>query len=248
MFDGRLEKALLLTGMMNAKFVDMIKEGKVDEAYIAEAFKNFREAQNFAPHTVEVEYVLGIMFSEDEKKVLTIWKNRPSWQLNKLNGVGGKLEDGETPIQAMNREFSEETGFVAKHYMPIDEKGEYTTDSLIEVGPDWKLIGTRGRPALFDKQPNSYRMHIFACHYDTHLCDIENEPKWSDERGQYYVEYHNDGRLDKSETIINLPLNLEILKRRGVPGFAWTVDIAMAALRENFLIDIVDPVNMDHLA
>ena len=43
-------------------------------------------------------------------RVLLIRKKRPWWQAGLLNGVGGKIEEGETPLQAMRREFQEETG------------------------------------------------------------------------------------------------------------------------------------------
>lgn len=55
-------------------------------------------------------YVLGFMFSPDLDKVVLIEKNRPYWQKGKLNGVGGHIEPGETPIEAMVREFKEEAG------------------------------------------------------------------------------------------------------------------------------------------
>lgn len=55
-------------------------------------------------------YVLGFMFNPERDKVVLIEKNRPEWQAGKLNGVGGKVEQGETPLQAMIREFYEETG------------------------------------------------------------------------------------------------------------------------------------------
>ena len=32
------------------------------------------------------------------------------WQAGLLNGIGGKIEDGEAPIEALVREFAEETG------------------------------------------------------------------------------------------------------------------------------------------
>jgi 8-oxo-dGTP diphosphatase len=35
---------------------------------------------------------------------------KPDWQAGKLNGVGGKIEPGETSKTAMAREFHEETG------------------------------------------------------------------------------------------------------------------------------------------
>lgn len=55
-------------------------------------------------------YVLGFAFSEDDRSVLLILKNRPAFQAGKWNGVGGKIEPSETAPQAMAREFREETG------------------------------------------------------------------------------------------------------------------------------------------
>jgi 8-oxo-dGTP diphosphatase len=62
------------------------------------------------------EYVAGFVFSDWDKSVFSgrsvvlIRKNKPEWQKDKLNGVGGKIELDETPPQAMAREFREETG------------------------------------------------------------------------------------------------------------------------------------------
>ena len=53
---------------------------------------------------------MGFMFSPDKKQVLLIEKLQPLWQTGLLNGVGGKIEKDETPIQAMVREFKEEVG------------------------------------------------------------------------------------------------------------------------------------------
>lgn len=55
-------------------------------------------------------YVVGLMFNPTEDAVLLIRKTHPAWQLGKLNGVGGRIEADEVPIQAMRREFLEETG------------------------------------------------------------------------------------------------------------------------------------------
>jgi len=56
------------------------------------------------------EYVCSFLFSPDRARVVLIRKNRPAWQAGKLNGVGGKIEPGESPRQAARREFREETG------------------------------------------------------------------------------------------------------------------------------------------
>lgn len=52
--------------------------------------------------------VCGFLFDADS--VLLIKKRRPSWQIGRLNGVGGRVEPGESIDDAMSREFREETG------------------------------------------------------------------------------------------------------------------------------------------
>ena len=68
------------------------------------------------------------MFSPDRSRVLLIRKRRPPWQAGKLNGVGGKIEPGETPPQAMGREFREEAGLDVATWQHV----------LTLTGPDWQ--------------------------------------------------------------------------------------------------------------
>ena len=57
-----------------------------------------------------MDYVAGFLFSPERDRVLLVEKRRPAWQAGRLNGVGGKVEQGEDPLAAMNREFAEEAG------------------------------------------------------------------------------------------------------------------------------------------
>lgn len=72
--------------------------------------------------------VVGFMFNEKETDVLLIEKKKPKWQLGKFNGIGGKVEavDGvfftgndNEPLNAMIREFEEETGIVQTEWRPV---------------------------------------------------------------------------------------------------------------------------------
>lgn len=54
-------------------------------------------------------YVVGFAFTQDLSEVILIKKNRPSWQVGLYNGIGGHIEPGEYCIEAMLREFKEET-------------------------------------------------------------------------------------------------------------------------------------------
>jgi 8-oxo-dGTP diphosphatase len=55
-------------------------------------------------------FVNGFMFSPNRQRVTLIEKRQPAWQAGRMNGIGGKVEPGETPLDAMVREFEEEAG------------------------------------------------------------------------------------------------------------------------------------------
>ncbi len=55
------------------------------------------------------KFVMGFLF-DGQGNVALIEKNRPDWQKGCLNGIGGQIEKGEKPLQAMVREFEEEAG------------------------------------------------------------------------------------------------------------------------------------------
>ncbi len=80
--------------------------------------------------------MVGFAFSRDLTAVLLIRKQRPASQAGKLNGVGGKLEVGEEPIDAMVREFREETGLATS---PDDWQLFAVLDS-----PKWEVTFFRG--------------------------------------------------------------------------------------------------------
>lgn len=67
------------------------------------------------------EYVLGFLFSNapEFSRVVLIRKKKPEWQAGKLNGVGGKVEKGETALDAMRREFLEECGVKKENWVPF---------------------------------------------------------------------------------------------------------------------------------
>lgn len=86
-------------------------------------------------------YVAGFAFSRYSTSVVAlVKKNRPAWQRGLYNAIGGKVGDivpGETSIQAMVREFQEETGL--------------TTEET-----DWKSVAT------LEDQANSFQVRFFA--------------------------------------------------------------------------------------
>lgn len=79
-------------------------------------------------NVVKTHYVVGFLFMPDipsrhnpyqSWEVALIRKSRPDWQRGLLNGIGGKIEDGETPFDAMRREFKEEAGLTINVWQPV---------------------------------------------------------------------------------------------------------------------------------
>lgn len=58
-----------------------------------------------------MKYVAGFLFNDSKDQVILVKKLKPEWQKNRFNGVGGKVEPSDRyPVEAMVREFHEETG------------------------------------------------------------------------------------------------------------------------------------------
>ena len=57
-----------------------------------------------------MEYVVAILFDGPRDHVVLIEKDHPEWQRGRLNGMGGKIEAGETAAEACSRECLEEGG------------------------------------------------------------------------------------------------------------------------------------------
>ena len=76
------------------------------------------------------KYVAGFLFDINKEKVVLIKKNRPDWQMGFLNAVGGSVEFGESSLDAMKREFKEETNVEIndwEHFASV-EKGDFIVD------------------------------------------------------------------------------------------------------------------------
>ena len=67
-----------------------------------------------------MNYCLGFLTDASGTQVLLMEKRRPSWQAGRLNGIGGKVEEGEDALGAMRRECQEETGLDVLEWAPLE--------------------------------------------------------------------------------------------------------------------------------
>lgn len=86
------------------------------------------------------KYVAGFLFNDIGSMVALIEKQKPEWQKGCWNAIGGKIEEGESPLKAMRREFEEETGVALdswKRFVTLQGNGwevhffsAYSTEAL----------------------------------------------------------------------------------------------------------------------
>ena len=101
--------------------------------------------------------VVGFCFNSDKSEIALIRKNHPDWQKNKLNGIGGKMDDVEMHYEAMLREFKEEAG--------VDTKVT-----------DWKMFARLAG--------NDFYLFCYACfdndiYKAVHSCEEEQIERWN---------------------------------------------------------------------
>jgi len=113
-------------------------------------------------------YVVGFAFDHKEEIVALMLKARPDWQRGRLNGIGGHIEDGEQPIDAMEREWEEETSafeipwaLFAKLY-----------------GDGWEMYCFRGNADLTELESSSDGEEIVVCSPDELPVNVLPNLRW----------------------------------------------------------------------
>ncbi|WP_068774297.1 8-oxo-dGTP diphosphatase [Paenibacillus sp. FJAT-26967] len=174
----------------------------------------------------------NICFIRQGDRFLLLNREKPSW-MGCWNGIGGKLEEGETPRESMEREILEETGITdyKLHYKGLvtwltneaEIGGMYlytaeVTEDFVFAGPvkteegilDWKKIDWILHPQNKGISSNipvffPYLLHEEGC-YD-HFCD------------------YRDGKLVKHQSVLleiaedSLEMTEFYLRNKGAVSF-----------------------------
>lgn len=155
-------------------------------------------------------YVCGFLFDKEVQNVVLIWKEKPAWQKGKLNGVGGKIESGETPLKAMIREFKEETGLHVENWQPLadvngddwcvhfffaqDDKNQFEYAETMEKEEVAKMeIDILDD---YDQIPNlRWLIPMAVARIKTPGENITAGSRWRGERGESSIPYYLDNAL-----------------------------------------------------
>lgn len=69
--------------------------------------------------TAKPSYVLALLFTANRRQVVLIRRTRPVWQAGRVNALGGRLVDGESPGDAARREVREESGVDVREWAEV---------------------------------------------------------------------------------------------------------------------------------
>lgn len=113
------------------------------------------------------EYVCGFLFDESMASVALIEKQKPEWQRGKWNGIGGKIEPGETPHDAMYREFREEAGMNVMNW----------ENFCVLSGEDWRVhfLCARSKRVFDVATVTEERVFVYCVNY---LPDVIPNLRW----------------------------------------------------------------------
>lgn len=105
-------------------------------------------------------YVCGFAFNSQLSEVALIRKKKPEWQVGRQNGVGGKIEAGEAPLDAMVREFEEETTvktdfFQWRHYAQLTIRADVKVGKVQPASVDF-FCAVLSREQGWEVKTNTY--------------------------------------------------------------------------------------------
>lgn len=89
---------------------------------------------------MQIKYVCGFVYSIDGSRVVLLERSKDDWQQGFYNGIGGKINKGEEPVNAMVREFEEEAG--------ISTGAERWTRTIVLSGPEFEVHFFANRSAF----------------------------------------------------------------------------------------------------
>jgi len=150
-----------------------------------------------------------LLYIVKEGKILLVYKKRGHGE-GKWNGIGGKIADGESPVEGVIREAKEEVGIDV-----TDIKLHGIIYFYNVYGKDWEVCVFR--TSQF-KGEISESEEVYPKWFD--LSEIPYDEMWEDDRewlphvikGDYFIAnyYFNEDKLIKSE--LNLVDEKELLR------------------------------------
>ncbi|RLV92393.1 8-oxo-dGTP diphosphatase [Spathaspora sp. JA1] len=153
-----------------------------------------------------LKYTLGFIYCPENKKVLLLNRNKSPW-MGKWNGVGGKLESGETPLQCIQRETLEETGLSITNYQGrgiltwevTDDKGSeigglylFTGEISLEQYNNFKTPVIFSREGILDWKDWDWIIHENNLGVVDNIKLLFKTLLSSNEKDLYTVKYHNN--------------------------------------------------------
>ncbi|KAK6204912.1 NUDIX hydrolase domain-like protein [Scheffersomyces amazonensis] len=113
-----------------------------------------------------LKYTLGFVYCRETNQILLLNRTKSPW-MGKWNGVGGKLDVGESPYECITREAQEETGLYLTNWQGkgaftwevyTTQKGNNSSESVKETGGLYLFIAE-----VTKQEVDEYKTPITYC-------------------------------------------------------------------------------------
>lgn len=139
------------------------------------------------------ESTLVFIFNPNLDKVWLIKKESPEWQRGLLNGLGGKTEGEESPIDCAIRELQEESGLIKKDLVEVGSMVGIGWRTTIYTGVTSETLETRdeGEVKLYDLDAYKHYPHIenLTLLIEAALLKIKSVDNVGDYMMDFYLQY-----------------------------------------------------------
>lgn len=130
-------------------------------------------------------YVVGFIFNPSLKKVLMLYRNKMPYQYH-WNGIGGRIELGEIPINAFYRELYEESGIYKNELDRVKELATITLPNGIVLATFYGVLAYEPRILEMESAKGSL---AWLCMYEHDLLNVANQQLAGDGSVPYLIQF-----------------------------------------------------------
>lgn len=130
-------------------------------------------------------YVVGFIFNPSLEKVLMLFRNKMPYQFH-WNGIGGRMELGEIPINAFYRELHDESGIYKSELDRVKELATISLPNGIVLATFYGVLSYE--PTILEMESVKGSLS-WLCIHESDLLNVTNQQLAGDGSVPYLIQF-----------------------------------------------------------